>query len=131
MKPGTIEIKGKEYKYSFKQKARRLFMEKRGLEYWPDYGEEIMKMEPHPEKGMSVAGQMIFADLIITAIQSENPDFDLDPDELMDLMVENPGMMKRITSEFSSSQEQEEPGSKAKKKGNPSSSGRGRRGQGR
>ena len=108
MKPRTILINKKKYSYSFKQKARRLFMEKQGLEYFAEYEDLLKVCNPDPEKGVSVKGMTVFADLLGTAIQSEHPDFNYDADELVDFFLANEDELVVIAEQFMAAQEQPE-----------------------
>lgn len=125
---GTIKIGKKAYKYAFNQKARRIFMESRGIEYWDDFAAEMQKMEPHPKKGMSLAGMMVFSGMVISAIKSMQPEFDdFDDDELLDHLIANPDSMENLMAEFSKTVERMNQGAAKTQKGNksvPSSSGK-------
>lgn len=122
MKPGTITLNGCDYPYKFNQKARRLFMEMNGLEYFAEYQKILKKTNPHPTKGMSISGMKVFGDLVITAMQSANENFDaFDSDSLMDELVKSPSAMIELGKAFSDSMEHEDPKEKGKKQ-NPSGS---------
>ena len=109
MEPGTIRINKKDYKYIFNHRARRLFMEKYGLEYFTQYTDKLKLTNPHPKYGIGVKGLQIFGDLVITAIQSATPKFkDFDSDELVDFLMKNPGTMAELGNSFRKSQEQDD-----------------------
>ena len=106
MTTGTIKIKGKQYKCSFMHRARRLFMEKHNIEYFDDYQNKLKSLQADPKKGMSLEGMGVFADLVITGIISEQPDFDdFDEDGLIDYFFEHPDEMVAIGELFSKAQE--------------------------
>lgn len=135
---GTIKIKGKAYKYAFNQKSRRLYMEAAGLEYWDDFAAEMQRMEPHPEKGMSLPGMMVFAGLVIAGIRAVNPDFDddFDEDELLEALISNPDSLQQLMQDFTKAGERLSPKAKQTKSGKsgsknvPSRSGKKSKGAG-
>lgn len=115
---GTIRINGKQYPYSFKHKSRRVFMEKHGLVYWDDFAKELEHLDPHPEKGMSMKGLEVFSSLVISGIVAESPGFDdFDADDLIDFMIQDPGMLESLMKTFMASMEQLRPAQKPKQKG--------------
>ena len=106
MKAGTIKINKKNYKFAFNQRARRLFMEKYGLLYWDDYVKKMELIKPHKTKGVSMPGMYVISDLIITAIESETPDFnDFDSDQLLDILLNEPGTMNEVMAVFTKAME--------------------------
>jgi len=119
---GTIQIGKKEYKYSFRQKSRRLFMESQGIEYWDDYAKKLEVLQPHPKKGMGITGMTVFAELVIAAVQSEQPDFKMDPDDMVDQFIDDPKILESLMENFTKSVEQVNESNSPK--ANPSSSGK-------
>jgi hypothetical protein len=125
---GTIQIQGKEYKYSFKHKSRRIFMQEHGLEYWDEFSAMLEHLQPHPEKGMSVKGLDVFSSLVLSGIKGENPKFnDFTADDLVDHLIQEPDLLEKLMAEFAASMEQPrdpKPKPAKGKKRVPSSSGK-------
>lgn len=111
MNTRTIKILGKDYKYAFKQTARRLFMQRYNLEYFTEYQKKVEAMIPDAEKGMGLSGLRTLADLLITAIESETDEtVDLKTLELADYLMDNPDEMQNVMTLMSESSEQPEKG---------------------
>jgi len=129
---GTMKIQGKAYKYAFNQKARRLYMEAHGIEYWDDFAREMEKMNPHPEKGMSLSGMMVFSGLVISAMDAVDPDqHSHDQDTLLDALIQDPKAMESLMKQFSKAMEQlNQKSGKSGNKSVPSSSGKKSKGAG-
>lgn len=104
---GIINIKDKDYSYKFKMKARRLFMQLYNLEYMDDYEKTVQSMIPKKGKSMSLNGWYIFANLLLTAIQSEHDeDVEFTADDILDELMENQTKLNEIMQNFQANQEQ-------------------------
>ena len=106
MKPGTVKINNRSFEYKFNNKARRLFMQHYGLEFFDEYIEKVEEMKPDPKRGISLAGLDIMSNLFVTAIEACQPFDGFDKDDLIDHLMDNQDEMEKIMSEFAKQQEQ-------------------------
>lgn len=110
---GIIQIQDREYKYQFKMKARRFFMELYGLEYMDEYEKKVQEMIPKKGKSMSLSAWYIFANLLRTAIQSETEEaLEFTADELLDELMNDQSKLNQIMKNFQINQEQKQPNKK-------------------
>lgn len=121
MNTGTILIEKKRYNFNFNQKARRLFMEKYGLQYFSEYEAKVKEMHPDPEKGMGLKELEILGSLVLTAIESvEGYQEKLEEKTLGDYLMDHPDTMAEVMNKMIASQEQPDkntsggPGGKSK-----------------
>lgn len=116
----NLEIKGKNKAlgYAFNMKHRRLFMERRGIQFFSEYGQTILNCIPEKDQEMNINQLYIFGDLLLTAIQSvEGETVDLDTDELLEQLIVKPEEIQKVLTEFLAAQEQEKKGGKTSSQG--------------
>ncbi|MDH7444678.1 hypothetical protein [Aquimarina sp. 2201CG14-23] len=103
---GNIKIKGKDYKYSFKMKSRRLFMEALGLKYLSEYDDRVKSIQPDENNEVTMDGLFTFGNLLLTGIQAEtNERLPFDADDLLDEFVNDPSLMSKVVQFFVKNQE--------------------------